>query len=267
MEHIVGFVAGASYGFTSVVVGQPLDTVKTRMQAGDAKALRGNMVSVGRELLVREGITGLYRGGLPLFIGGTLFRSAQFGVNDIALKGIRSTRSNSMEPIAAESRIFGILDYEVIFAGFCGGIGRGLVEAPFEFIKVRRQVEKSWKLRDIYKGSSVTIFRNAFLFMSFMTYIDFGNQLVPGGLTPFMKGAICANLAWLTVWPLDVVKSQIQSGNFKNQNMFSLLRQLHQTGKLYRGLLPGLARSSIANGCSMEVYTRVQAMMNKQLQK
>ena len=34
--------------------------------------------------------------------------------------------------------------------------------------------------------------------------------LVPGGLGPFWTGAICANLAWLTIWPIDVVKSQVR---------------------------------------------------------
>lgn len=83
---------------------------------------------------------------------------------------------------------FRTFDYEVIFAGFCGGIGRGLVEAPFEFIKVRRQVDHPWKLADIYKGSSVTIFRNSFLFMFFMVYIDLGKQIYPSGMTPFFTG-------------------------------------------------------------------------------
>jgi hypothetical protein len=39
-----------------------------------------------------------------------------------------------------EDRILGIFDPHVVFAGFAGGLGRGLVEGPFEYIKVRRQV-------------------------------------------------------------------------------------------------------------------------------
>jgi hypothetical protein len=29
-----------------------------------------------------------------------------------------------------------------VLAGFCGGVGRGLVEGPVEYIKVRRQVRE-----------------------------------------------------------------------------------------------------------------------------
>ena len=100
--------------------------------------------------------------------------------------------------------------------------------------------------------------------MFFMVYIDLGNQIIPGGMTPFLTGAVCANLAWLTIWPLDVVKSQRQSGNFENHSAFSLLRQAANSGKMYRGLLPGLARSSIANGCSMSVYVKVKNFLEKE---
>ena len=58
---------------TSVLVGQPLDTVKTRMQALPNN-IKNSMLSTGRDVYTREGIVGLYRGGLPLFIGGALFR-------------------------------------------------------------------------------------------------------------------------------------------------------------------------------------------------
>lgn len=150
------------------------------------------MISVGTEVFKKEGIRGLYRGGLPLFVGGTLFRSAQFGVNDVALKLIRARPGRSVDASQAlpkEERIlFNTFDYEIILGGFCGGIARGIIEAPFEFVKVRRQVEQKWNFLDAYKGGSVTIFRNSFLFMFFVVYIDIGNQLIPGGMTPFLKG-------------------------------------------------------------------------------
>ena len=65
-------------------------------------------------------------------------------------------------------------------------------------------------------------------------------------------------MAWLTVWPLDVVKSRIQSGNYEGKNMWHVLRDAQRAGHLYRGLVPGLTRSFIANGTSMEVYSFVE---------
>ena len=36
-----------------------------------------------------------------------------------------------------------------------GGVSRGLVEGPFEYIKVRRQVEQPWKISEILSGSEI----------------------------------------------------------------------------------------------------------------
>lgn len=211
------------------------------------------MVETARTLVRAQGLPGLYRGGLPLFVGGSLFRSAQFGVNEVALGFLRDNLPQKM--------VFGFIDYQVIVSGFCGGIGRGVVEAPFEFIKVRRQVETPLVLREIFHGAGVTILRNSFLFSSFVFYIDISRQL--GGLSPFMTGAVCASLAWLTIWPIDVIKSQTQSGNYKGKGFGTLLSDLHRSGALYRGLVPGLTRSGIANGTSMVIYRKVEAYLNK----
>lgn len=79
-QPLISFACGFAYGTTSVVVGQPLDTIKTRMQALAHKGIRPSTVGVVRELVVREGLRGFYRGSLPMLLGGSLFRSAQFGV-------------------------------------------------------------------------------------------------------------------------------------------------------------------------------------------
>jgi hypothetical protein len=70
--------------------------------------------------------------------------------------------------------------------------------------------------------------------------------------------------AWLTIWPLDVVKSQLQSGRFEGRPYGDLLREIVTTDLAYRGLLPGLLRSFIANGLSMVVYKKVLAHLSLQ---
>jgi len=71
-------------------------------------------------------------------------------------------------------------------------------------------------------------------------------------------GGLCANLAWLTIWPLDVVKSRMQSGKYEGKSMLHVLSDARQSGHLYRGLWSGLMRSFIANGSSMVVYSMVE---------
>lgn len=269
-EFAVTFAAGASYGLTTVVVGQPLDTIKVRMQGMPTQSTN-SALAVGRELFAREGIRGLYRGGWPLFFGGSLMRSAQFGVSGKARDMLRQWGM-------PEYKVFGLFDYQVVVAGICGGLGRGLIEIPTDFLKTRSQVEKKWDLRHILDGSLVTLGRNTVLYAGFMVYVDLSKQacaagMVPSilttpdgtGLTPFAKGAICANFAWLTVWPADVVKTQRQSGNYdSNVSSRKLLMDNVRSGRMFRGVVPGLVRSSIANGSSMVVYEWVHTALTKQ---
>ena len=238
-----------------------------RMQ-GMPSQTKQSMLQVGRDVFTREGLRGLYRGGLPMVVGGSLMRSAQFGVSG----KVADMLKNSSLP---EFKLFGIIDYKVVLAGIAGGLGRGVVEAPADFFKVRRQVEQGWSMRQIVEGTSVTLTRNALLYAAFVVYMDLAKQACAGGyvpsalttedgnnLSPFAKGAICANLAWLTLWPMDVVKTQRQSGNF-GEGAVSLLKRNLASGQLFRGVVPGLARSTIANGCSMVVYEYVHTNLSR----
>ncbi len=109
---LVQFLAGGAYGFTSVLVGQPMETVKTRMQSMSGRTSIGE----ARALLASEGIRGLYRGGTPMFLGGTLFRSAQFGVYNAAMVKLRGFNGGP-----TEQRIFGFVDPMVVVGGLLGG--------------------------------------------------------------------------------------------------------------------------------------------------
>jgi hypothetical protein len=136
----------------------------------------------------------------------------------------------------------------------------------------------------------------SFLFSSFVVYMDLVKQLVPGGLSPFALGAVCSNLAWLTIWPLDVVKSQQQSGNYAGKSYLRLVADVASSGALFRGtwdkggegggreprflpsftsthlslsvtctgVVPGLLRSTIANGFSMVAYKRTEAFLTQE---
>ena len=80
-----GLNAGFSYGLTSVIVGQPLDTIKTTTQMGDCTQKK-NFMRIGYEMMKKDGILkGLYRGSAAMVAGGALIRSAQFGVNSTTL--------------------------------------------------------------------------------------------------------------------------------------------------------------------------------------
>ena len=261
---IESFAAGFCYGATTVVVGQPLDTIKTIQQASTTSTTSKNnnksMFQISRKLYGTGGMRAFYRGGIPLLLGGGFIRSAQFGVYSASLQRIVQIQGYRCH--APEQRYLGgTVDPQVVLAGFMGGIGRGLVEGPFEMVKVRQQVQTRWSFREILKGSGTTLLRNSVLFSTFVVYMDISKLYVH--LSPFWLGGICANLAWLTIWPLDVVKSRVQSGGYEGQSVAAVLRDAARSGHSYKGLVPGLTRSFIANGSSMVVYKFVEQKLTE----
>ena len=76
---IESFIAGFAYGGTTVIVGQPFETLKTLTQLSSSSGIRPSIITTAKELYTSSGIKGFYRGGTPLLIGGGLMRSAQFG--------------------------------------------------------------------------------------------------------------------------------------------------------------------------------------------
>ena len=252
-EAVVTLAPGAAYGFVSVLVGQPLDTIKTTMQARTGQT---SMIKTGREIFAANGIRGLYRGGIPPFLGGAIFRSCQFSFYNTALQLLRSSDLPQVK--------YGPFDYQVILAGMAGGFGRGIAEGPFDYVKVRQQVGGHWSLREVYKGTGITMTRNIGLFAYFAFYIDLSKYCTNGeGLSPFWTGALCANAAWLCIWPLDVVKSRTQSGLFEGYTFRQHIREAARSGVLFRGLLAGLGRSTLANGSAMVAYKYSQTKLEE----
>jgi len=160
---------------TTVAVGQPFDTVKTIVQA-EAKGGAGpGTFEVARRVVAESGVfRGLWRGSLPLVLGGTRFaasvgatrapgartrdarfmRSAQFGCNDLARDALR-------ESGVPRVKLGGVVDSHVVLAGMCGGLGRAVVEGPTEYFKIRQQVVAEWSARQALTGFGITLARGA----------------------------------------------------------------------------------------------------------
>eukprot|EP00804_Cyclotella_cryptica_P026679 CCRYP_007917-RA/>CCRYP_007917-RA protein AED:0.12 eAED:0.12 QI:122/1/1/1/1/1/3/398/286 len=274
------FIAGFAYGGTTVLVGQPFETLKTLTQVPPSSTgtsafqsaassmstkttTKPSLIQTASNLYQQGGIKAFYRGGVPLLLGGGLMRSAQFGVYNSVVPALESRYG----PTNPSSYVLGCINPHVVLAGWAGGIGRGIVEGPFEMVKVRHQVVTHWALRDVFQGFGATLFRNSFLFSSFVIYMDILKQQLERtntNLAPFLKAGICANLAWFTVWPLDVVKTRRQSGKYNDKSLLWLLRDAVSKGDMYRGLSAGMLRSFFANGFSMEVYMVVERELRKE---
>ena len=72
-EGLLATGAGVLYGLTSVVVGHPLDTIKTKMQAQSGFE-KTSMVKSFAQVVKTQGIRGLYKGALPPLMGSGVYR-------------------------------------------------------------------------------------------------------------------------------------------------------------------------------------------------
>ena len=131
-EGLLTAVTGVLFGATNVVVGQPLDTMKTKMQAQESFS-KGGVIHTASNIWKQEGVRGFYRGCLPMLSGSMIYRSAQFSMYEMVWTKCEDIPS-SQECIPNTE-----IQWRVLYGGIAGGTARSLLECPFEYAKVKRQ--------------------------------------------------------------------------------------------------------------------------------
>jgi solute carrier family 25 carnitine/acylcarnitine transporter 20/29 len=277
-EALRGLLCGTVYGLTSPLVGHPLDTIKTKMQAQNTYANTSAMKTL-LTVFKNEGMKGLYRGLLPPLVGSSIFRSVQFSAYAWAY-----SRAGTYTALKKEIPYTGGIEVRVIVAGIFSSTVRASIEAPLEYIKVRKQTNQGWleaksygdalrnpfkEIRSLYRGFSLFWTRTYLVMGTFFILVDslerhHSDWIALPIIGPFMKGGVCATLAWIVAWPAEVMKNQIQAGTkgAGEGNIFQRAKFLlqHRGGirGLYRGMGPGIVRSLIANGSSMIAFSFCQ---------
>ncbi|KHN15473.1 Mitochondrial substrate carrier family protein S [Glycine soja] len=259
------YAAGLFAGVAAVATGHPFDTVKVMLQKHNAEAHKiqyKNGWHCTARILKTEGIKGLYRGATSSFVGMAVEGSLFFGIysqTKVYLQG--GVQSGEPRP-------------QVIIpsAAYSGAI-ISFVLGPTELIKCRMQIQgtdslvpkssrysspldcalktvKTEGVKGIFRGGCATLLRESIgnaVFFSVYEYVryymhsnikaassdytnlvDIGIGIVSGGL-----GGVAF---WLTVLPLDVAKTLIQTNPDKNcpRNPFRVLSSGWIQGMLYR---------------------------------
>jgi solute carrier family 25 carnitine/acylcarnitine transporter 20/29 len=275
LELVYGSISGMAFGLVSPLASQPFDTLKTKMQA-ESRYAQQSMDTVVKRVLQAEGATGLYRGIVPIVLSTGVQKSALFSANAGARRACeRSGIAALSDPIPFTS-----LSPSVLVGGIAAGTARTVVETPFELAKVRYQTGGGVKastgllsfgqLAELYTGAAATWGRGTVMLTSFFVLCDYSEKAAPelmsrpllGG---FLKGGVCATLAWVVAWPLEVAKNKVQGteGQFQGRSTLSIVRQIAATEGmrgLYRGILPGALRSFVANGAGMAVFQFTQSL-------
>nr|CAD7439322.1 unnamed protein product [Timema bartmani] len=130
LDAIIDFIAGSLGGTALVYVGQPLDTVKVKMQT--FPQLYGGMVNCFMQTLRKEGIVqGLYAGTLPAVAANVAENSVLFASYGVCQKTImKLTNVQEVEDLSSFSNAS---------AGFLAAFFSSFMLCPTELIKCQLQ--------------------------------------------------------------------------------------------------------------------------------
>ncbi|SGY17405.1 BQ5605_C015g07775 [Microbotryum silenes-dioicae] len=114
-------IAGSAGGMAQVLVGQPLDTIKTRAQTAPRAAFKGPL-DIAVQTIKKEGILALYKGMASPLIGVAGVNSLLFGANQQARKLVSPYPDLSLPQVAV--------------AGAMAGAAQSVLASPVEMFKV-----------------------------------------------------------------------------------------------------------------------------------
>lgn len=221
---MIEYVSGCVGGVAGVIVGQPLDTIKVRLQT-QTGMYRG-ITHCFRNIIGKEGMHGLFKGMSSPLVGLSFINAIVFGVE------------------AQSRKCFG---EQGLMSHFLSGATAGGVQTiiccPMELAKTQMQIQgigsnRTMKYktsldalkhiyefegaRGFYRGMTSTILRDApafggyFMTYHFLTTSVFhvsieGDYQKSDIAKMLLSGGISGVVSWIVTYPVDVVKSRIQA--------------------------------------------------------
>eukprot|EP01087_Luapelamoeba_hula_P003329 TRINITY_DN13136_c0_g1_i1.p1 TRINITY_DN13136_c0_g1~~TRINITY_DN13136_c0_g1_i1.p1 ORF type:complete len:338 (-),score=37.24 TRINITY_DN13136_c0_g1_i1:46-1059(-) len=288
-------LAGAAGGWGLVLVGHPFDTVKVRLQTqaqhGEGRVYSGAWDCV-KKTVQWEGIRGFYKGVASPLVGNMFIRGINYYTFMEALHflsgGVDMRRTpNSMPalPLADFWMAGGLVGITVTSLESPVDMFKSQMQVQIMTVKqmergvllpgqthhVKPQLYKNvfdcafriartYGLRGIYLGAGATVVRNA---PSYSVYygVNEGTRRLLSEDGELSNSAIIVSagaagiLFWLSVYPLDVIKSAMQSDHLdprhrRYHTIVDCARQMYTEqgiARFWRGLTPCMARAVPAN--------------------
>ncbi|KAH6635015.1 mitochondrial carrier domain-containing protein [Chaetomium sp. MPI-SDFR-AT-0129] len=295
LAQLRSFVAGGFGGVCAVVVGHPFDLVKVRLQTAE-KGVYSSAMDVVRKSVAKDGLRrGLYAGVSAPLVGVTPMFAVSFWGYDLGKSIVRST-STITSPDGSLSIA------QISAAGFFSAIPMTAITAPFERVKVILQVQGQKKLapgekpkyaggtdvvrqlyreggiRSVFRGSAATLARDGPGSAAYFAAYEYIKKLltprdpvtgeVSGKLS--LPAVTCAGAAagvamWIPVFPIDTVKSRLQTAE-GNVTIGGVVRGLYAQGgfkAFFPGFGPALARAVPANAATFLGVELAHQAMNK----
>ena len=252
------YVGGAAAGIATLLVGQPFDTVKVRLQSGTGSGI----LSVLRACAHSEswGLLALYKGTSPQLLGASVQHAVRYGSYGASKQWLLERDYFSQSPFRL---------------GACAGLFTGccvtIVAQPIELIKCRQQINRhSWlSLIGALRGTSLTRGLGATFLRSTsgnMAAFSAFEGAKDSGAPTWAAGALAGVAFWTVGWPADVVKSRIQTGVAVDKGgLLEVLREVNRLGarRLTRGFSTVIARALVVNAAAFQTHEVVSGIVGR----
>lgn len=145
------FWAGYLSGAIGIIIGNPLDVVKVRLQAGGVNVAGSTSRNIGSF----ENVSSLVRGAAAPILGYGALNALLFVAYNRSLMFMDDSIKDPTNPL-------GVSLYKIWLAGAAGGAASWTVSSPTEFIKCRAQLDSrpgvsSWTVaKDIFRTRGLT---------------------------------------------------------------------------------------------------------------
>ncbi|EDO17011.1 hypothetical protein Kpol_1065p26 [Vanderwaltozyma polyspora DSM 70294] len=275
--------AGTIGGIAQVLVGQPFDTTKVRLQTSMKNTTQMEVI---KDLLKNEGLLGFYKGTLIPLVGVGACVSVQFGVNEYMKRFFNSRNNNGSKTLTLP---------QYYICGFTGGVVNSFLASPIEHVRIRLQTQTASSANAEFKGpidcikklvSQGQLMRGLPIMMLraghgvgiyFLVYESLiANQVNKGTprteIPPWklcLFGAAAGTTLWMLVYPIDVIKSVVQSDNLKkpkfSTSLFKVGSDLYKRGGLpvfFKGFGVTMMRATPANAATFTAFELAMRVMN-----
>ena len=205
------FIIGGISGMAGIIASHPIDTIKTIRQK--STPLNNRTIS--------KSIPNLYRGVSWPFLCTGIEKAIVFW---------------------SFHRIYNITENTIISGGGAGMIASFFV-GPYEGIKISRQLNIECSFKSLYRGIPITMCREVPGFAIYFTAYEFFQKKITNS---FISGGLAGGIAWIFIYPQDVIKTRIQSD--KQTNISREIKRIYRSTGIkgfYHNFTYALLRSMV----------------------
>ncbi|KAL2144930.1 hypothetical protein VTI28DRAFT_8274 [Corynascus sepedonium] len=286
--------SGAAGGIAQVLIGQPFDIVKVRLQTSQAYP---SALAAATSIYRHEGALAFYKGTLTPLLGIGACVSIQFGAFHAARRWLEQRKSGG----TGTARL-GYGEYYA--AGAFAGVANSVLSGPIEHVRIRLQTQPHGAARlydgpldcvrklcagagggaggvarGLYRGEAVTLLREAqaygmwFLAFEWLMNSDAARNGIERKDVASWKVAFYGGLAgealWLGSYPFDVIKSKMQTDGFGAEQRYKTMRDCFaQTWRaegmrgFWKGIGPTLLRAMPVSAGTFAVVEMTMRAIN-----